>query len=123
MPKETAPALREARRGRQPWRLCSRLVWGFYPGAKDSTFPRDVGSKNRRPASPDVRCGSKADVTSLESDVCITPESRHHPIQPLLHLIAHRMGQGLLVLQHRAKIAHVEITAAQFAFPKVFGFC
>ena len=28
------------------------------------------------------------------------------------------MGQGFFVLKHRAEIAHVEITAAQFAFPK-----
>jgi hypothetical protein len=34
----------------------------------------------------------------------------------------HRTGQGLLVLKHRAEIAHVEITAAQFAFKKVLGF-
>jgi len=26
----------------------------------------------------------------------------------LLHLIFHRMGQGLLVIEHRAEIAHVE---------------
>ena len=61
---------------------------------------------------------SKADVTSLESDVCVTPESRHHPTQPLLHLIFHWMGQGFFVLKHRAKIAHVEISAARFAFSK-----
>jgi len=61
-------------------------------------------------------------VTSLESEVCITPESRHHPTQPLLHLIFHWMGQGFFVLKHRAEIAHVEKAAAQFAFPKVFSF-
>jgi hypothetical protein len=31
------------------------------------------------------------------------------------------MGQGLLVIEHRTKIAHVEITTAQFALPKMFG--
>ena len=45
-------------------------------------------------------------MTSLESDVCVTPESRHHPTQPLLHLIFHWMGQGFFVLKHRAEIAH-----------------
>jgi hypothetical protein len=32
------------------------------------------------------------------------------------------MGQGLLVIELRAEIAHVEPAAARFAFPKVFGF-
>ena len=32
------------------------------------------------------------------------------------------MGQGLLVIEHRAEIAHVEPAAARFAFPKMFGF-
>ena len=31
------------------------------------------------------------------------------------------MGQGFFVLKHRAEIAHVEITAAGFAFPKMFS--
>ncbi len=39
-----------------------------------------------------------------------------------MRLIARRMGQGLLVFQNSAEIAHVEITAAQFAFKKVLGF-
>jgi hypothetical protein len=65
--------------------------------------------------------GQKAEVTCLESDVCITPESRHHPMRQLLHLITPRMWQGLLVLKHRAKIAHVEPSATEFAFPKMFG--
>jgi hypothetical protein len=80
---------------------------------------RDASQQN---VSANGRYGSKADVTSLESDVCITPESRHHPTQPLLHMIFHWMGPGFFVLKHRAEIAHVEITAAQFAFPKMFSF-
>jgi hypothetical protein len=32
------------------------------------------------------------------------------------------MGQGLLVLKHRAEIALVEPAATRLAFPKVFGF-
>jgi len=39
----------------------------------------------------------------------------------LLLPITHRMRQRLLVLKHRAEIAHVEITAAEFAFPKMFS--
>jgi len=59
--------------------------------------------------------GPKADVTSLESDVCVTPESRHHPTQPLLHLIFHWMGQGFFVLKNRTKIAYVEISAIRIS--------
>ena len=55
----------------------------------------------RRQLSNEVCCGS-ADVTFLESAVCITPESRHHPIQPLLHLIARRVRRRSLVVEHRA---------------------
>ena len=36
----------------------------------------------------------------------------------LLHLIACGTGQGLLVLKHRAEIAHVELAAARFEFEK-----
>jgi hypothetical protein len=32
------------------------------------------------------------------------------------------MRQRLLVIEHRAEIAHVEPTAACFAFPKMLGF-
>jgi hypothetical protein len=40
----------------------------------------------------------------------------------LLRLILCRMGQRLLVLKHRAEIAHVEPTAARFTLPKMFSF-
>ena len=39
----------------------------------------------------------------------------------LLRLILRRMGQGLLMIKHRAEIAHVEPTAARVAFPKMIG--
>jgi hypothetical protein len=39
----------------------------------------------------------------------------------LLRLIASRMRQRPLMIENRAEIAHVEITAAGFAFPKMFG--
>jgi hypothetical protein len=39
----------------------------------------------------------------------------------LLHLIAGRMRQRFLVVEHRAEITHIEPTAARFAFPKMLG--
>jgi hypothetical protein len=37
----------------------------------------------------------------------------------LLRLIACRMGQRLLVIEHRAEIAHVKPVAAHFKFEKM----
>jgi hypothetical protein len=31
------------------------------------------------------------------------------------------MGQGLFVVEHRAKVAHVEPAAARLTFPKMLG--
>ena len=39
----------------------------------------------------------------------------------LLHLIAGRMRQPFLVVEHRAEIAHIKPTAASFAFVKMLG--
>jgi hypothetical protein len=39
----------------------------------------------------------------------------------LLHLIAGRMRQRFLMVEHCAEIAHIEPAAARFAFPKMFG--
>src|SRR5712672_360174 len=40
----------------------------------------------------------------------------------LPRLIARRMRQWLLVIAHRAEVAHVKPSAARFAFSKMFGF-
>ena len=60
--------------------------------------------------------GQKADVTSLESDVCVTPESRHHPNIIATALDHSPDGRGLLAVEHRAEIAHIEPSAARFTF-------
>jgi hypothetical protein len=39
----------------------------------------------------------------------------------LPRLIACRMRQRLLMIEHRAEIAHVEPTAARLTLPKMFG--
>jgi hypothetical protein len=43
-------------------------------------------------------------------------------LRQLLHLIARRVRQRSLVVEHRAEIADVEPSAAEFTFPKMFGF-
>ncbi len=40
----------------------------------------------------------------------------------LLRLIASRMRQRGVVIEHRAKVAHVKLAAADFTFPKMLGF-
>ena len=45
---------------------------------------------------------------------------RDNPMR-LLRLIASRTRQRPLMIENRAEIAHVEITAARFTFPKMFG--
>jgi hypothetical protein len=57
----------------------------------------------------------------LESDVCITPKSRHHPNIIATALDHSPDGRGLLAVEHRAEIAHVEPSAARFTFENKVG--
>jgi hypothetical protein len=48
-------------------------------------------------------------------------EQSEPEVLELLHLIAGGMRQRFFVVEHRTEIAHIEPTAARFAFVKVFG--